>query len=160
MAKTAVFYRLSEEVIKAIEGYATSNSITKSDAVHRLVIAGLATENADLYEQPVARIVTDIMRGELGLFREYQEMVLEADSDQIVHTYKDMQGVINGVLMLLVTMSGRDKDFAFLDEIFQRYRVAGQLTTAGFQYSEALRAAEEILTKGSDEDVESLEALE
>jgi len=145
MEKKAVTYRLDDDVIKEINSFAESRGVSKSDAVRLLIVSGLASEKSGLYGQPVAGIVRDLMRGELGLFRQYQELLVERDSELIVDTFKDILSTNTGALMLLLTMFCRESEADALDDMFEIYRSAGRLALSGYSYTDALRKAEALV---------------
>jgi hypothetical protein len=152
MEKKISSYNLPIDILDEVEAYATKKNISKSDAVRDLLKTGLAAENSGLYAQPVAQMVREIMRGELGLFREYQEQVIETDAALITDTYKDILSATTGMLMLVLSMFGRADETKDLDALFDVFRTAGRLSVGGYGYTEALETAEQIVADSYSED--------
>jgi hypothetical protein len=91
MASPTVSYRLDDGLRRRVEAFAHTRGIGVSEAARTLLLAGLAAEESELYAQPVARMVRELMRGELGLFRQYQEELLERDSELILTALEELR---------------------------------------------------------------------
>lgn len=67
--KERVSFRMPEEVLSLVDGYAVATKTNRSQALLELVLRGLAVEHDALYSSELSRIVTSNMRAELESFR-------------------------------------------------------------------------------------------
>jgi hypothetical protein len=147
MEKVPTTYRLPQDLRHEVAAFAATRGLPVATAVSQLLRAGLAAENSGLYAQPVATMVRDIMRGELALFRECQEGLIDEDARLIAEAHQPISAANQAMLMLLVQVFSRVDDTVEVNRLFELYQLAGAYAACGHSHSEALRLARVELDK-------------
>jgi hypothetical protein len=135
-----VGWRLPDNLRKEVEAYASKEGVTSSQAAESLITAGLAARNEGLYAGEVSRMVREMMRGELSLFRDTEERVLGEELYSVSSTFDHILSLMESVLVAVcIDRTGLDQ--LSLDERVAYLKEAGWLAHCGSPYGDAVKGA-------------------
>lgn len=133
--------RLPKGTIDKIAAYRMSSGETEAEALRSLIDMGLAAQSLDMYSAPLARLIRDILQGQLDLFRDELEERNDELEERVARICaKGTKCSIQSALISTDTMRGLFPALAEMgpEEIWRSYyRRAGEMQ-GGASFAEAM----------------------
>ena len=99
--------RLDQATNDKVAAFRSATGLSDAEALRQLIDAGLMHQGAELYSTPLARVIRELMQGQLDLFREELDQRNDELEERVAKICaKGTKASLQASVMMLDTMRG------------------------------------------------------